>query len=150
MAQTSSLPAPVEDQPNDAPLVEGQSNAVPEAEAVTTATTQPSQAMDLPAGIQTESSRDTLIASGALLLLAVVFFVIKNTYANWRVKERVSPSRANASGWFLFLGLMSVAVIGTLAVLNSSRFMAPMYWGPLAVLAAISMVAWLTTYSAKN
>lgn len=140
MTQSSSLPPPIEEQPVDA--------TAPDVQVASTS--QSGLPMDFSVGVQKESSRDTLIATGVLIVLAVIFFVIKNTYANWRVKERVSPSRANTSGWFLFLGLMAVAVIGTLAVLNSDRFMTPIYWGPLAVLAGISMIAWLTTYSAKN
>ena len=85
-----------------------------------------------------------------LLLLAIVFFVIKNAYANWRVRERVAPSRANASGWFLFLGLMAVATIAVLGFVNSGRFLAPLYLVPLGGLACVSLIAWLTTFSAKR
>lgn len=55
--------------------------------------------MDL--GPKKVDSRDALIGVAVLVVLALIFFVIKNAYANWRVRERVAPSRANASGWFL-------------------------------------------------
>ena len=96
------------------------------------------------------NSRDALIGGIVLLVLAAVFFVVKNAYANWRVKERVAPSRANASGWFLFLGLMAVAAGTVLGFVNSGRFLAPLYLIPLGGLALVSLVAWLATFSAKR
>ena len=134
MTQTSSLPAPVE---NDA------------APATTTSTLSvPAPLMDL--GPKKVDSRDALIGVAVLVVLALIFFVIKNAYANWRVRERVAPSRANASGWFLFLGLLMVATMAVLAVINSGQFLAPLYLAPLGGVAAISLVAWLMTFSAKR
>lgn len=84
------------------------------------------------------------------MVLAIIFFVIKNAYANWRVRERVAPSRANASGWFLFLGLLMIAVMAVLAVINSGQFLAPLYFAPIGAVALISLIAWLMTFSAKR
>lgn len=137
MAQTSALPAPIE---SEAP-----------AAAVTTTTTL---SVPTPGGLdlgpKKVDSRDALIGVAVLVVLAIVFFVIKNAYANWRVRERVAPSRANASGWFLFLGLLMIAIMAVLAVLNSGQFLAPLYIAPLGGVAAISLVAWLMTFSAKR
>lgn len=104
---------------------------------------------DITVGEQT-NSRDALIGGVVLLVLAIVFFIVKNAYANWRVRERVAPSRANASGWFLFLGLMAVATIAVLGFVNSGRFLAPLYLVPLGGLACVSLIAWLATFSAKR
>ena len=104
---------------------------------------------DVTVGEQT-NGRDALIGGVVLLVLAVVFFIVKNAYANWRVRERVAPSRANASGWFLFLGLMAVATIAVLGFVNSGRFLAPIYLVPLGGLAGVSLIAWLATFSAKR
>lgn len=134
MTQTSSLPAPVE---NDA------------APATTTSTLSvPAPLMDL--GPKKVDSRDALIGVAVLVVLALIFFVIKNAYANWRVRERVAPSRANASGWFLFLGLLLLSAMAVLAVINSGQFLTPLYLAPLAGVAGISLVAWLMTFSAKR
>ena len=134
MTQTSSLPAPVE---NDA------------APATTSSTLSvPAPLMDL--GPKKVDSRDALIGVAVLVVLALIFFVIKNAYANWRVRERVAPSRANASGWFLFLGLLLVSAMAVLAVINSGQFLTPLYLAPLAGVASISLVAWLMTFSAKR
>lgn len=146
MSQKSSLPAPVTDQPAaDAPAAS--------AEADAAGTTQPSLplngAVEITVGERT-NSRDALIGGIVLLVLAVVFFVVKNAYANWRVKERVAPSRANASGWFLFLGLMAIAGTTLLAFVNAGRFMAPLYLVPLGGMALACLAACLATYSAKR
>lgn len=144
MSQKSSLPAPVTDAPGspaDTPATQGT------AAQPTTLAVSNDWAVDV--NPQT-NSRDALIGGVVLLVLAVVFFVIKNAYANWRVKERVAPSRANASGWFLFLGLMAVAAATVLGFVNSGRFMAPLYLVPLGSLALVSLVAWLLTFSAKR
>lgn len=134
MAQTSSLPAPVESQ---AP-----------ATTSTSTLSVPAQVLDL--GPKKVDSRDALIGVAVLLVLAVVFFVIKNAYANWRVRERVAPSRANASGWFLFLGLLMVSAMAVLAVINAGQFLTPLFLAPLAGVAGISLVAWLMTFSARR
>lgn len=147
MSQKSSLPAPVTDQPATATPSE---QAAP---ATTAGTQQPTATFtgdwDIQVGEQT-SGRDALIGGVVLLVLAVVFFVVKNAYANWRVKERVAPSRANASGWFLFIGLMAVATLTVLAFVNAGRFLAPLYLVPMSALAGVSLIAWLATFSAKR
>ena len=146
MNQDSALPAPA---------------AAPEQPAsVQPAATQPAngtsqQGAGIPgdwdiAVAEQTNGRDALIGAVVLLVLAIVFFIVKNAYANWRVRERVAPSRANASGWFLFLGLMAVATIAVLGFVNSSRFLAPLYLVPLGGLAGVSLIAWLATFSAKR
>jgi hypothetical protein len=137
MAQTSTLPAPIESE-------------APAAPATTTSTLSVPSPIGLDLGPKKVDSRDALIGVAVLVVLAIIFFIIKNAYANWRVRERVAPSRANASGWFLFLGLLMVATIAVLAVINSGQFLAPLYLAPLGGVAAISLVAWLMTFSAKR
>ena len=141
MTQKSALPAPITEQAPTAPAAD----ATPQTSSVQAS----NLALDVNVGEQT-NGRDALIGGIVLLVLAIVFFVIKNAYANWRVKERVSPSRANASGWFLFLGLMAVAAMTVLGFINAGRFLAPLYLIPLGGLAAVSLIAWLTTFSAKR
>lgn len=138
MAQTSTLPAPIESEAPAAPA------------NTTSSTLSVPSPIGLDLGPKKVDSRDALIGVAVLVVLAIIFFVIKNAYANWRVRERVAPSRANASGWFLFLGLLMVATMAVLAVINSGQFLAPLYLAPLGGVAAISLVAWLMTFSAKR
>ncbi|ROL73829.1 hypothetical protein BK634_03620 [Pseudomonas chlororaphis] len=138
MAQTSTLPAPIESEAPAAPA------------NTTNSTLSVPSPIGLDLGPKKVDSRDALIGVAVLVVLAIIFFVIKNAYANWRVRERVAPSRANASGWFLFLGLLMVATMAVLAAINSGQFLAPLYLAPLGGVAAISLVAWLMTFSAKR
>ena len=46
--------------------------------------------------------------------------------------------------------LLMIAIMAVLAVLNSGQFLAPLYIAPLGGVAAISLVAWLMTFSAKR
>ena len=116
--------------------------------ATTGITTTPPVTLNL--GAPRTDSRDAIIGVVVLVVLAILFFIIKNSYANWRVKERVSPSRANASGWFLFLGLLAGSAIGVLAFVNPAQFLAPLFLAPLGLLAAASLIAALATFSAKK
>jgi hypothetical protein len=43
-----------------------------------------------------------------------------------------------------------IAIMAVLTVLNSGQFLAPLYIAPLGGVAAISLVAWLMTFSAKR
>lgn len=136
MTQTSALPAPIESTNSTA------------APAPTTSTLAAPLQLDL--GPKKVDSREALIGIAVLVVLAIIFFIIKNAYANWRVRERVAPSRANASGWFLFLGLLLIATMAVLAAINSSQFLAPLYIAPLGGVAIASLIAWMMTFSAKR
>lgn len=140
MAQTSALPAPIQSD-SPAPVAPSTATTTPTTLSVPTP-------MDL--GPKKVDSREALIGVAVLVVLAILFFVVKNAYANWRVRERVAPSRANTSGWFLFLGLLMVAAMAVLSVINSGQYVAPLYFAPLGGVAAISVVAWLMTFSAKR
>lgn len=94
------------------------------------------------------SSRDLLIGGGILLVLLIAIFFAKNAYANSLVAKRVPPNKANASGWWLFVLLGSIATGVVLAAVNSSKFMAPLILGPVAVVALVSAV--LTVVSGRK
>ncbi len=125
---TSQLPAPIQSTPS-----------TPAPDTSTAGTT-------LQLNAAPHSTRDVVITVGVLVVVAIVLFFIKNAYANWRVKERVSPSRANASGWFLFVGLLAGALLALVALGG-----APV--GGIATLGVIAfggLAAALATFSAKK
>ena len=99
-------------------------------------------------GATDTSSRDTLIGGAVLLVLFVAFFFAKNAYANGLVGKRVSPNKANASGWWLFIFLASLATAVVLAAVNSHKFLAPLFMGPLVLVGLVALV--LTFTSSKN
>lgn len=123
--------------------------AAPAASAApaTTASVETAPALDQ-VGATDTSSRDTLIGGAVLLVLFVAFFFAKNAYANGLVGKRVSPNKANASGWWLFIFLASLATAVVLAAVNSHKFLAPLFMGPLVLVGLVALV--LTFTSSKN
>ncbi|MGX9731686.1 hypothetical protein ACWYXO_13825 [Janthinobacterium aestuarii] len=114
--------------------------------AATTATTEPAPALD-PVSTTDTSSRDTLIGGVVLLLLFIAFFFAKNAYANGLVAKRVPPNKANASGWWLFIFLASLATGVVLAAVNAHKFLAPLFMGPLVL---VGLVALLLTFTSSR
>ena len=137
-----TLPAPVS-APASAPPA---ADAAGASASATTATTEPAPALD-PASTTDTSSRDTLIGGVVLLLLFIAFFFAKNAYANGLVAKRVPPNKANASGWWLFIFLASLATGVVLAAVNAHKFLAPLFMGPLVL---VGLVALLLTFTSSR
>lgn len=90
------------------------------------------------------SSRDLMIGGGVLVVLFIAFMFAKTGYANMLVKKRISPNRANAAGWWLFIFLASIATGAVLAAVNAAKFMTVLIMGPLALVGIVSLVLMLT------
>ncbi|MEG2034063.1 MAG: hypothetical protein RR376_25705 [Janthinobacterium sp.] len=129
-----TLPAPVAAPASAPPAADASA-----AGAASTATTEPAPAFDAAATTDT-SSRDTLIGGVVLLLLFVAF-------ANGLVAKRVPPNKANASGWWLFIFLASLATGVVLAAVNAHKFLAPLFMGPLVL---VGLVALLLTFTSSR
>lgn len=83
------------------------------------------------------SSKDVMIGGGLLLVLAVIFFFIRNAFVNYLVGSlKRSPNNAGLSGWMLFGGLLFGAAIGSIALISKS-YLTIMYIAPLAALSLI-------------
>ena len=136
-----TLPAPV-----SAPVSAPPAGDAPAASAAASATTEPAPAFDAAATTDT-SSRDTLIGGVVLLLLFIAFFFAKNAYANGLVAKRVPPNKANASGWWLFIFLASLATGVVLAAVNAHKFLAPLFMAPLVL---VGLVALLLTFTSSR
>lgn len=128
-----ALPAPA-DQNNNA------ANAATAAAPATTADGATVGEVPALAGAADTSSRDLLIGGGILLVLFIAFFFAKNAYANTLVAKRVSPNKANAAGWWLFIFLAGLSTGVVLAAVNSAKFMAPLIIGPIAALSLLALV----------
>ena len=135
-----TLPAPASAPPA------ADASAAASAAAATTATTEAAPAFDA-AGTTDTSSRDTLVGGVVLLLLFIAFFFAKNAYANGLVAKRVPPNKANASGWWLFIFLASLATGVVLAAVNAHKFLAPLFMGPLVL---VGLVALLLTFTSSR
>jgi hypothetical protein len=96
-------------------------------------------------GTANSSSRDLLIAGGAIMVFAIAFFFAKNFYANLLVGSKVPPRKANAAGWWLFILLLSLATVGILAAVNHARLLTLFYVLPLCLVAAVSLILMLVS-----
>ncbi len=129
-----ALPAPVETNPAS-PAAPATDTAAPAA-----TTTVEGQMAGLPAEAVNTGSRDMMIGGAVLLVLFIAFFFAKNAYANGLVAKRVPPAKANAAGWWMFIFMASLATAVVLAVVNSAKFVAPMFLGPLGAVAIVALV----------
>lgn len=125
-----ALPAPTE-----------ANQAAPAVTESPAATTTAGQAMPgLPAEAVNTGSRDLMIGGAVLLVLFIAFFFAKNAYANTLVGKRVPPAKANSAGWWMFIFLASLATGVVLTAVNSAKYLAPMFIGPLGVVALVALI----------
>ena len=91
--------------------------------------------------------RDISIAAGIMLVLMVVFFFIKNAFAQSLVaKKRFSPIDAGTAGWWLFSFLFFASLFVVLMVVNPVVFMLPKVMVVMAIMILISLVqTWRTS-----
>lgn len=95
------------------------------------------------------SSKDMMIGGGSLLVLAIIFFLIRNAFANYLVGSlKRSPNNAGIAGWGLFGGLIFGSAIGSIALISKS-FLTIFYIAPLAVLSLICFVLCIVVASKK-
>ncbi|MGZ8217558.1 hypothetical protein [Methylomagnum sp.] len=134
-------PAPLPVTPS--PTAPGPSVPPPASTVGTAATVPPSET---PTGKPSDtSSRDMVIGGAILLVFLIVFFFVKNAWANRLVANRVPPHSANASGWWLFVFLSSLATGAILAGVNSEQFLSPLYLGVFSVIALVGLIGTLLT-----
>jgi hypothetical protein len=119
--------------------------ATPDTTPAATATETVEQQPAAVQVIEDTGSRDLYIGLAVLLVLAVVFFLGKNAYANSLVAKKLPPNKANASAWCLFSALLIVSVGVVLSVVNAARFMTPLVLLPTAVLGLVLLVLTFTT-----
>lgn len=95
------------------------------------------------------SSKDVMIGGGTLLVFALIFFFIRNAFANYLVGSlKRSPNNAGLAGWMLFGGLLFGAAIGSIALI-SKAYLTVMYIVPLAVLSLICFILCFVVASKK-
>lgn len=145
MAQTQqnnsgfALPAPVEGGNAQAPAA-----GAPAMVNTSTEVSQPASLNEL-GGTADTGSRDLLIGGGILLVLFIGFFFARNAYANTLVGKRVPPNKANASAWWLFVFLSSLATGVVLSAVNAAKFLTPLIMGPVALVGLVALVLMLVS-----
>lgn len=124
-----------------APTEAGQTApAVTDSPATATTTTAGQAMPGLPAEAVNTGSRDLMIGGAVLLVLFIAFFFAKNAYANSLVGKRIPPAKANSAGWWMFIFLASLATGVVLTAVNSAKYLAPMFIGPLGVVALVALI----------
>ena len=95
------------------------------------------------------SNKEVLIGAGALLALAIVFFLIRNAYVNYLVASmKRSPNNAGLAGWGLFGCLFFASAIGCLALVSKS-LLTLMTILPLAAISLICLILCIVISSKK-
>ena len=107
-------------------------STLPAANSTSTEIPMPTRDVDAEVG-----SKDMVIGAVVLLVLAVVFFLIRNTYVNYLVGNlKRSPNSAGLAGTSLFGALFFGAAIGCAGIVSQG------YWvlGVIAPLAGLSLI----------
>ncbi|MFM9434726.1 hypothetical protein ACFDR9_001787 [Janthinobacterium sp. CG_23.3] len=86
------------------------------------------------------SSRELAIGGGVFLVLLLIFFFVRNAFANNLVRRRVAPSSAESAGWLLFVGLSFLGAAVVLAIINASKFLTFAITGTLMLVGLAALV----------
>lgn len=117
----------------------------------TNSETQPDTAtMSVANAEEIHGSKDTIIGAGALLVLAVIFFFIRNAFVNYLVDTlKRSPNNAGLSGWGLFGFLLFGSTIGCIAMVNKS-YLTIAVMVPLVSLSVVCLLICIKSASKKK
>jgi len=97
------------------------------------------------------TTKEMVISAGAVLVAAIVFFIIKNYVSKMLVSGyRKSPQSADMAGWGLFCLLLLVAIFSVLMVLDSSKFMAIPYLIIFGLGMVVSIVIFVMALGSKR
>ena len=95
------------------------------------------------------NTKDIVIGAGALLLIAILLFVVRAVYVKWLVGDKKrSPNAAGMSGWGLFGAFFFVSLMVLISVLNSS-ILSIYVIAVLGSLAFISLIVCVMTASRR-
>lgn len=97
------------------------------------------------------ATKELLIAFGAVLAAAIIFFIIKNYVSKMLVSTyKKSPRSADMAGWFLFLVLLLATVAAALGILDSTRLFSLIYLIPLGVAILLSIIMFIVALRSKR
>lgn len=87
------------------------------------------------------TGKDYVISGGIVLIAAVIWFVVKNAYADWLISsQKRSPNQGNAAGWGLFGALFFPTFGAALGFVNSARFLSLPYLIPIGLATLVCLV----------
>jgi len=104
----------------------------------------------LPVG-NTTSTKEMVIAFGAVLVAAIIFFIVKNFVSKMLVSSyKKSPRSADTAGWSLFCVLLLAAITAALAILDSTRFLSLPYLIPISLAMIASLVVFFVALLSRR
>lgn len=99
----------------------------------------------------TTSTKEMVIAFGAVLAAAILFLVIKNYVSKMLAASyKKSPRSADMAGWSLFCVLLLAAILGVLGILDSGRFFSFHYLIPIGLAMLASLVTFVLALVSKR
>lgn len=97
------------------------------------------------------SSKEMMIAGGAVLVAVIIFFIIKNSVSKMLVASyRKSPRSAEMAGWSLFCILFLASAAAALGTLDSTRLLSLPYLIPLGLAMLVSLVMFIVAILSKR
>jgi predicted anti-sigma-YlaC factor YlaD len=107
--------------------------------------------MDTPGNSRSLSSKELLIAGGAVLVAAIIFFLVKNAVSKMLVANyRKSPRSAEMGGWALFCVLLLSSVAAALGALDKTRLFSLPYLIPIGVAMLASLTIFIIALMSKR
>ena len=94
--------------------------------------------------------KELLIGVAILLVVAVILFFVRKAYVASLVEKRRSPRQASMAGWWLYFLLLSVTAVVIFAIIGSQWFFAPLYIGPVVLLAVVSLIGLVMSSMKKS
>lgn len=99
----------------------------------------------------TTNTKEIAISFGAVLLAAIIFFVIKNFVSKMLVSShKKSPRSADMAGWALFCVLLLAAITAAMAIVDSTRFLSLPYLIPICLAMLASLVMFIVALRSKR
>lgn len=96
---------------------------------------------NMPVASESNSSMPVFIGVGVLILLAVVFIFIKNSYTNSLVQKRTSPRKASIAGWWLYLFLLFLSAAVAVIVISQSVMFAGILFVAAIIFAVMTFIS---------
>lgn len=97
------------------------------------------------------STKEMAIAGGALLLLAIVFWIIKSYLSRMLVANfKKSPRAAEMAGWSFFGVLFFAAIAAAMGILDSTKLFSLPYLIPIGLAMTVSLLVFLISLVSKR
>lgn len=99
----------------------------------------------------TINTKEIVIAFGAVLGAAIIFFIVKNFVSKMLVSSyKKSPRSADMAGWSLFCVLLLATLTAAMGILDSTRFLSLPYLIPIGLAMLASLIMFFVALLSKR